>query len=72
MKKCTGCKHASWRRDAVGRRHPSGDGICSFEAKLPRLPASMYWLQGPRVGGGFINRNEVLPDHCPHFARETT
>lgn len=74
MKNCTHCKHAVWQKTAAGRLHPSGDGKCGYEVRLPRLPASMWWprtLYGPpKPLGGFINRRKDLPEHCAFFERE--
>lgn len=73
MKNCTHCKHAVWQKTAAGRLHPSGDGRCGYEVKLPRLPASMQWgtvFGGtPRPVGGRINRRRELRDHCEFFER---
>ena len=74
MKDCNGCKHAKWQRTASGRLHPSGDGQCEFEVKMPVLPASMNWgymfhRTTPKPSGGRINRREPLKDHCPCYER---
>lgn len=37
MKNCTHCKHAVWQKTAAGRLHPSGDGECGYEVKLPAI-----------------------------------
>ncbi len=72
MKTCEHCRHAVWKRTAAGKLHPSGDGKCGFEYKLPPLPASMHWLGrgAPTPCGGYINRRESLRDHCPYYDRE--
>ena len=70
MKNCTHCKHARWNKTAAGRLHPSGDGECGYEVKLPQLPQSMYWFGArPTVLGGHVNRRTELRDHCAHFER---
>lgn len=71
MKNCTNCKHAEWQRTAAGKLHPSGDGKCTFEYKLPPLPACMWWpaIALPKPSGWLINRRKDMSDHCPHFAR---
>jgi|LakMenEpi03Aug12_release.lakeMendotaPanAssembly.Ray.scaffolds.fasta_scaffold3089434_1 hypothetical protein len=71
MKDCLKCKHAKWDRTAAGRLHPKGGGQCTYTWKLPPLPASMYWIsRPPQPLGGFIQRNKLLPDHCPYWAEE--
>jgi len=70
MKKCLDCKHAAWKKTAAGRLHPSGDGQCRFEYKIPPLPACRYFIGAwPKPCGGFINRKEELKDHCPYYQR---
>lgn len=72
MKTCEGCKYAQWVRTKNGRLHPSGDGLCTYEYKIPALPASMHWVgsNAPRPSGGHISRRELLKDHCPYWTRE--
>jgi hypothetical protein len=55
-----------------GRRHPSGDGVCTKVVKIPPLPASRYWagMTEPISSGGHINRRTELKSHCVYFARE--
>lgn len=69
MKNCTDCKHADWKRNAAGNLHPSGDGMCRYEYKIPSLPACMYWITKPSPSGGFINRRKELTEHCVYFTR---
>jgi len=72
VKNCTECKHAAWKRNAAGNLHPSGDGQCGYQYKLPPIPASMKWrryMEPIAPYGGAINRHKELPDHCVHFAR---
>lgn len=75
MKNCTDCIYAEWKRREGGNLHPSGDGRCTYEVKVPALPASKYWGYGcksdiPSINGGFINRKEELSDHCVYFSRK--
>lgn len=70
MKNCTHCKHASWKRNAAGNLHPSGDGMCTYEYRVPALPASMHWIDAPKPSGGHINRKKELNEHCTYFSRE--
>lgn len=39
MKTCKGCKYADWRKTKAGKLHPTGDGKCAYEYKVPQLPA---------------------------------
>lgn len=76
MKDCTKCKHADWFRTNSGRLHPSGDGRCKKEVKIPKLPASMKWGYGsyasdPSPMGGQINRREYLKEHCVYYEVES-
>ena len=69
MKTCMGCKHAQWKKTSNGRLHPSGDGQCLFEYKIPPLPASRYIVGGmPIVSGGSIERKGAYKDHCPYYS----
>ena len=72
MKSCDGCKYADWKRTDAGRLHPSGDGECTYEFKLPPLPQSMHWVgrvEYPTHYVGKISRKRDLPDHCAYFVR---
>ena len=70
MRTCDGCKYADWKRTDARRLHPSGDGKCTYEWKVPPLPQSMYWLSShPVPYGGQISRKRELPDHCAYFVR---
>lgn len=72
MKNCTNCVFADWKRKADGKLHPSGDGQCTREVKMPELPQAFYWaFPVPRPCGGYINRKRDLSDHCVYFARST-
>jgi hypothetical protein len=70
MKNCTHCKYAEWKRTATGKLHPSGEGTCRYEVKMPRLPASKYWYgyTAPQPFGGYINRRVPLDKDCACFA----
>ena len=71
MKNCTDCKHADWKRRDGGNLHPSGDGMCQYEYKIPALPAAMWWMgTAPTPNGGAINRRKELADHCVYWARD--
>ncbi|MFA5380021.1 MAG: hypothetical protein WC455_29945 [Dehalococcoidia bacterium] len=67
MKNCTGCKWAQWAVTKSGKLHPSGDGKCLFMVALPQLPSCMYWIQGPKAHGGYINRHMELERDCPYY-----
>jgi hypothetical protein len=69
VKSCLNCKFAEWSRTASGRLHPSGDGKCEFPLKMPKLPASMVWLEVPRVSFGLISRKKDLKEDCVYFQR---
>lgn len=74
MKNCTDCKYAQWNKTVAGKLHPSGDGHCTYDYKIPLLPASMYWLSNTPptpCGGGFINRRKELLNHCPYYMNST-
>jgi hypothetical protein len=70
MKNCTDCTHANWKRTAKGALHPSGEGRCTFEVRIPVLPQAFYWYGSfqPKPYGGFINRREELKDHCAYWS----
>ncbi len=69
---CEGCKFADWERTTTGRLHPSGDGQCRYNYKLPQLPGSMFWPHDrePEPLGGRINRREKLWHPCGLFQPE--
>lgn len=72
MKNCTNCELAIWDRTAAGKLHPSGDGRCGYDFKIPQLPASMTWLGNPpKPFGGQISRRMELRDHCVYFRRKS-
>ena len=69
MKTCNGCKYADWQRTAAGRLHPSGDGKCTYEYKVPRLPLAFYYIGGtPAPCGGHISRRRKFKEHCPYWS----
>jgi hypothetical protein len=70
MKDCTHCKHAAWNLTMRGALHPSGEGKCTYEVKLPPLPASKRWWWSPRAMGGDINRRKPLTEHCVYWAHK--
>ena len=71
MKNCTECVHANWRRTKTGALHPSGDGECGKEIKIPQLPQAFFFTIQPFIGGGSINRRRELKDHCPYWQHAT-
>ncbi len=60
MKDCTHCKHANWERTKTGALHPSGAGMCTYEVKIPPLPASKHWIGmlTPAALGGAIGEEK--------------
>ncbi len=70
MKTCLGCKWAKWDKTKNGRLHPSGDGQCTYQVKIPKLPKSMRWLYDePRVSAGIITRKSDFEDDCIYYER---
>lgn len=68
MKNCKGCKFAEWQKTDAGKLHPSGDGKCTYDFKMPALPACMYWRRSaPSPKGGYINRRTEHKEHCPYY-----
>jgi len=69
MKNCKGCKFAEWKKTDAGKLHPSGDGKCTYEYKLPPLPACKAWIHAihPYNKHGWINRKTEFQDHCPYY-----
>ncbi|HHT9146506.1 MAG TPA: hypothetical protein ACFYD4_12685 [Candidatus Wunengus sp. YC61] len=68
MKNCNDCKNAVWQKTEKGRLHPSGEGRCNYDYKIPQLPESFYWIiSSPRPSGGQINRREELKGHCVYW-----
>ena len=70
MRNCKGCKYAVWHKTKTGRISPTGYGKCSYEYKVPPLPASMHWLGVPQPVGGYIDRHGELQVHCTYYTRE--
>ena len=69
MKTCKDCKYADWQRTKAGRLHPSGDGMCAYPFKIPRLPLAFYFIGGPPSPcGGHISRGREFKEHCPYWS----
>ena len=70
--KCIGCKYADWKRTKNGRLHPSGEGRCRYEMKVPQLPNAFFWmhLSSPELDGGRISRKQTYDTHCPYYVPE--
>lgn len=70
MKTCLGCKYADWKYTKGGKLHPSGDGLCTLEYKIPPLPNSRYFvgIELPSPLGGNISRNREYATHCPYYS----
>ena len=71
MKNCTNCTYADWKKTAEGKLHPSGDGRCTKEVKipeLPKLPEAFYFLFEPHISGGVISKHEELKADCVYFS----
>ena len=68
MKTCDGCKYAGWKKTKAGRLHPSGDGYCMYEFKMPKLSNAKHYAYC-LVSGGAINRRRApYETHCPYYA----
>jgi hypothetical protein len=69
VKTCKECKYADWDKTAMGRLHPSGDGKCRYQYKIPQAPKAFYFAGGTPVPcGGFINRKQEFKDHCVYWS----
>jgi hypothetical protein len=72
LNSCLYCKFADWQKTAAGRKHPSGDGKCTWEVKIPVLALARGWSfpnrpnDPPTIGYGFINRKKPF-EKCPTF-----
>ena len=68
---CLTCNRAKWKTTKSGRKHPSGDGWCTFEYKVPIIPKAFYWFwgMGSKPDGGFINRQDLIHTDCPLFEK---
>jgi len=69
---CNGCKYAEWYKTKAGYLHPSGDGKCGYEYKVPPLPTALYWIGSPPIPSGqyIINRRQKYrkyKGHCPYW-----
>lgn len=72
MKSCIGCKYAEWKRTKAGRLHPDGDGECTYEVKIPKLPNAKHWAPyEPSTTHGFISRKKEFSTNCPCFTGQT-
>lgn len=69
MTDCKLCKHAQWHKTSNGRLHPSGDGECTYEVKIPVIPAAKWWSchTKPSTTFGAISRRLPLKVVCPCF-----
>ena len=69
MKTCVGCQYAEWKRTKAGRLHPSGEGLCAFQYKVPVPPAAFYFAGGgvPIPNGGYIERHKGLDRDCIYY-----
>ena len=73
MTDCKLCKHAKWKKAASGSLHPSGDGQCMYEVKIPDIPASKWWSGHmiPSTTLGFISRRTPTKVECKCFESAT-
>lgn len=69
MKSCLGCQYADWKRSKNGTLHPSGDGQCTYEVRIPQLPNAKYWSSKPLVSYGSISRKKEFIFDCPYYTR---
>lgn len=73
MKSCDGCKYAEWKRTKAGVLHPSKSGRCTYEVRVPVLPACRTWMWGVMpspTSDGYIQRGYEFTDHCPCWERK--
>ena len=68
---CLTCNRAKWKTTKSGRKHPSGDGWCTFEYEMPAIPKAYYWfgITPLMPYGGNINRNYAIHTDCPLFEK---
>jgi len=66
---CLECKYANWKRTTNGRLHPSGDGMCTYEVTMPKLPKAKSFFYRPALFGGDINRKNQVYVDCPCFEK---
>jgi hypothetical protein len=68
---CLNCCKAKWKTTKLGRRHPSGDGWCTFEYEVPVIPKAFYWFRAiqSKPDGGVINRTDAIHTDCPLFEK---
>jgi hypothetical protein len=72
MKTCEGCAFVEWKTTKAGKRHPSGDGRCTYQYKVPPLPQALYWWfdTPPRPSGGYVNRKSEHREHCDYYTKQ--
>jgi hypothetical protein len=72
VKSCKHCKWAEWRKTAAGRKHPSGEGRCTYVVRIPVIPKAFRWgykiNDKPDLNGGYIDRKSEWDEHCPVYA----
>jgi hypothetical protein len=59
---CESCRFAEWQRSANGRRHPSGDGKCTYV--FPDAPLPLYAVGGYQARGAPMTMRAVLERAC--------
>jgi hypothetical protein len=55
---CESCRFAEWRRTTNGRRHPSGDGKCTWappDAPLPLYATRSYYTRQATTVAALVN-----------------
>jgi hypothetical protein len=55
---CESCRFAKWQRTANGRRHPSGDGRCTWappDAPLPLCVVGSWQTRGALTVAAHVN-----------------
>lgn len=70
MPTCVGCKHANWRKTAIGRKHPDGSGKCGWLEANPIAPPVLPYIHSwrdPIVTHGYIWDNGYRGTKCPMF-----
>lgn len=58
---CLTCQFAYWQKTKSGKLHPSGNGRCTFEPRIP-IPEAKKWVWELSLSYGFINRKEEVHD----------
>ncbi len=67
MNNCKDCKYALWNRTAAGKLHPSGEGRCNYQWKMPELPVAFHWISRTTPSGGAIQRKRDNEEHCVYW-----